>query len=59
MSRKRIVTIAMQISSTDVKARVEVKTTNVQRIEQNISFITPNENLPGKCYFTWIFKNDK
>lgn len=55
MSRKRIVTIAMQISSADVKARVEVKITNAQRVEQQITFITPKENFPGKCYFTWKF----
>lgn len=54
MSRKRIVKIAMQISSADIKARVEVKVTNVQRVEQQITFITPKENFPGECNFTWI-----
>lgn len=59
MSRKRIVKIAMQISSADIKARVEVKTTNAQRVEQQITFITPKKNFPGQCNFMWIFKKDK
>ena len=59
MKRPRIVKIAMQISSANVKARVEVKCTNAQRVEQQITFITPKENFPGQCNFMWIFKNDK
>ena len=59
MKRPRIITAAIEISSADVKARVEVKTTNAQRVEQQITFITPKENFPGQCNFMWIFKNDK
>ena len=59
MKRQRIMFIKTEISSANVKARVEVKCTNAQRVEQQITFITPKENFPGKCDFTWIFKNDK
>ena len=54
MKRPRIITATIEISSSDIKARVEVKVTNVQRIEQQITFITPKENFPGECNFTWI-----
>lgn len=59
MKRQRIMFIKTEISSADIKARVEVKTTNTQRVEQQITFITPKENFPGQCNFMWIFKNDK
>ena len=58
MKRPRIITAAIEISSADVKVRVEVKSNSTIKVEQNVTFITHN-NLPGKCYFTWEFKGDK
>ena len=54
MKRPRIITAAIEISSSDIKARVEVKSN--KPIKQEVTIITPNEPMLGKCYFTWIFK---
>lgn len=54
MKRPRIITAAIEISSADVKVRVEVKS-NKPIVRQEITFITPNEPMTGKCYFTWNF----
>ena len=54
MKRPRIITAAIEISSADVKVRVEVKS-NKPIVRQEITFITPNEPMKGKCYFTWNF----
>ena len=53
MKRPRIITATIEISSSDIKARVEVKT-NTPIVLKDFTFITPNETLPGKCFFTWI-----
>lgn len=58
MKRPRIITATIEISSSDIKARVEIKS-NKPIVKQEITFITPNENLPGKCYFTWIINNER
>lgn len=58
MSRKRIKTVEMQISSSSINVRVEVKSNSTIKVAHNVTFITHN-NLPGKCYFTWEFKGDK
>ena len=51
--RSRITTIKMEISSSDVKAKVLIKTVQPVLVKE-FTFITPKEELPGKCFFTWI-----
>ena len=53
MKRPRIITATIEISSSDIKARVEIKS-NKPIVKQEVTFITPNEPMLGKCYFTWI-----
>ena len=53
MKRPRISTIKIEISSSDVKAKVLIKTVQPV-VVKDFTFITPNETLPGKCFFTWI-----
>lgn len=57
MSRKRT-NLAKQISSASINVRVEIKSKNVT-VNHNITFITPNEPMAGKCYFTWIINNER
>lgn len=54
MKRPRIKTAIVEISSADVKVRVEIKS-NKPIVRQEITFITPSEPIIGKCYFTWNF----
>ena len=58
MKRPRISTIKIEISSSDVKAKVLIKTTQPV-VVKDFTFITPNETLPGKCFFTWIERTKK
>ena len=58
MKRPRIITAAIEISSADVKVRVEVKS-NKPIVKQEVTIITPNESMLGKCYFTWIINNER
>ena len=53
MKRPRIITATIEISSSDIKARVEIKS-NKPIVKQEVTIITPNEPISGKCYFTWI-----
>jgi len=58
MKRPRIITATIEISSSDIKARVEVKS-NKPIVKQEVTIITPNEPMLGKCYFTWIINNER
>lgn len=58
MKRPRISTIKIEISSSDVKAKVLIKTVQPV-VVKDFTFITPNETLPGKCFFTWIERAEK
>ena len=58
MKRQRTMFIRTEISSADVKVRVEIKS-NKPIVRQEITFITPNEPMIGKCYFTWIINNER
>lgn len=58
MKRQRIMFIKTEISSADVKVRVEIKS-NKPLVKQEVTIITPNEPMLGKCYFTWIINNER
>ena len=58
MKRQRIIFIKTEISSANVKARVEIKSTK-PIVKQEVTIITPNEPMLGKCYFTWIINNER
>ena len=58
MKRQRIMFIKTEISSADVKVRVEIKS-NKPIVKQEVTIITPNKHTLGKCDFTWIINNER